>query len=287
MKQNINNAQSGTTDRKHNHPKFLRIICVMAVLTLLLSGIACFNTSAAVKTDSMKITQAQAKTYSGKYLYCTASDFVSLRKCPSASSTELAKIPHGYCMTYMNYKTGKWYYVRYSGQYGYVYEDYVTFDGDSVNSYSSPGSSGSSQSCSGTYLYCTADDFVSLRKRASSSSTELAKIYHGYKMTYLNYKSGKWYYVKYGSQTGYVYEDYVTFDSSKVAGDSTDTLYCTASDFVSLRKGPSANTTELVKIPRGKSMTYLRKTVGKWYYVQYGRKKGYVYEDYVSAKKPC
>lgn len=273
----------------------LRIISAAAVITILLTFMTgCSaagskdNTSSiqlnAVNAGSMQITKAEAKAID-TYLYCTADDFVSLRKNASASSAELAKIQRGNRMTYLQKKSGKWYYVKYGSKKGYVYQDYVSF---------TKPSSGSSSS-SATYLYCTANDYVSLRKSASSSSTELAKIPRGTKMRYMNYKSGKWYYVIYNSKKGYVYEDYVSFtspssSSSKTSSSSSDDipaiLYCTASDFVSLRKGPSANSTELAKIPRGEKMGYLNKTSGKWYYVQYGKKKGYVYSDYVSGKKP-
>lgn len=206
MKRNHNNRTENTY-RKNNTSKFLRVICVAFVLSIIMTGMTCFSTNAATNAGSMKLTQAQAKTYSGTYLYCTADDFVSLRQSASVSSTELAKIPHGNKMTYLNSKSGKWYYVQYNSQKGYVYEDYVTFDGDSLNtkSYSS-----SSSDTTASILYCTANDFVSLRKSASVNSTELAKIYRGEKMGYLNKKSGKWYYVQYGTKKGYVYSDYVS-----------------------------------------------------------------------------
>ena len=280
MKQNKIQNQTGTNNRQHH--SFLRVICVVAALALLTSIATCFSAGAAVNTGSMKLTQAQAKACDST-LYCTADDFVALRKSASSASAELARIPHGCSMTYLNYKTGKWYYVKYGCKKGYVYSDYV--------SYSKPSSK--SQSGAST-LYCTADDFVALRKRATSASTELARIPRGCSMTYLNYKTGKWYYVKYGSQKGYVYSDYVSYSkpssscgSQSQSGQSgAGILYCTADDFVSLRISPSAKSTELVKIQRGEKMGYLNKRSGKWLYVQYGSKKGYVYSDYVSTVKP-
>ncbi|MBQ2093413.1 MAG: SH3 domain-containing protein [Ruminococcus sp.] len=60
-------------------------------------------------------------------LYCTASDFVALRSGPGVNYTELARIPHGYTMRYMDSKSGNWYYVYYNGMYGYVSASYVAF----------------------------------------------------------------------------------------------------------------------------------------------------------------
>ena len=195
----------------------LRTVCIIAMLTLILSCVTCFQSGAATNAGSAKAIQAQAKTYSGNYLYCTADDFVALRKSASAGSTELARIPHGKKMTYLNSKSGQWYYVKYRSQKGYVYEDYVTFDADNI---SSKSASSSSSDNTAAILYCTADDFVSLRKSPSASSTELAKIPRGNKMGYLNKKSGKWYYVNYNSQKGYVYSDYVSAKNPN-AGSST------------------------------------------------------------------
>lgn len=149
MKKTSNYTEN--TNRNHTH-KFVRTISVVAVLILILSGITCFQSSAAVKSTGTKVTQAQAKTYSGTYLYCTADDFVALRKSASVSSTELAKIPHGNRMTYLNSKSGKWYYVKYDGKKGYVYEDYVSFDSNNEckSSTKSSKSSGTTKSNSGS-----------------------------------------------------------------------------------------------------------------------------------------
>ena len=223
--------------------------------------------SSTASSKSSSKTNSRVNNYN-TYLYCTASDFVALRSDKSVNSTELAKIPRGDSMLYLNEKSGKWYFVQYGSLQGYVYEDYV--------SYSKP-------SVSNVYLYCCADDFVSLRKSADANSTELARIPRGDSMIYLNVKSGKWYYVRYGSKDGYVYEDYVSYSQVQRSPKAYDYLYCTASDFVALRSGPDTSYTELARIPHGDKMIYLYQKSGRWYYVQYGSKTGYVYDAYVTS----
>ncbi len=243
--------------QRHSHALLRTAAAVVAALLLW----TCFSGFTAPQAPAV----AAAKTFTDNFLYCTADDFVALRAKPSASSTELARIPHGEKMGYLKQKSGSWYYVQYGSKKGYVYDKYVSFDKNAV---------------SNTY-YCTAEDFVSLRAKASSSSKELAKIPRGSSMKYMNLQSGKWFYVKYNSLYGYVHGDYIstTYPNDKL-------LYCTADDFVSLRTKATASSKELAKIPRGSSMRYLNKKSGKWYYVSYGGKSGYVHGNFVSFTKP-
>lgn len=131
------------------------------------------------------------------------------------------------------------------------------------------------------YMYCTADDFVALRADATAGSRLLAKIPRGERMRSMNEKKGKWRLVEYGSKIGYVHSDYVS-----TVKPTASIFYCTADDFVALRAGATSGSRLLTKIPRGNSMTYQNKKVGKWYYVKYGTLKGYVHGDYISAQKP-
>lgn len=134
------------------------------------------------------------------------------------------------------------------------------------------------------YLYCTADDYVTLRASADVKSKELARITYGESMLYMNAKQNKWYYVKYGSELGYVYEDYVSFSDPKEAKKGA-TLYCTSEDYVRLREGPFVSSAEIAKIPQGDTMEYLGIHSGRWYYVQYNSQKGYVYDGLVSSDR--
>lgn len=144
------------------------------------------------------------------------------------------------------------------------------------------------------YLFCIAEDYVSLRTGKSADYGELTKIPRGDSMLYIE-TSGSWYYVQYGNLKGYVHGDYVSFDSTAAINRSgsnypannspktyTSTLRCTADDFVSLRTGPNKNYYELAKIPRGYTMTFINYSSNGWFYVQYGNTKGYVYSDYVT-----
>ncbi len=161
-----------------------------------------------------------------------------------------------------------------------------------AESKSSSSSSQNSRLAGGAvYLYCIADDFVSLRTGPSVSYTELIRVPSRQSMVYLGEKSGNWYRVTYGGYTGYVSGNYVSFDPSSANNHTPDSseqrasttyLYCTASDFVSLRTGPAVSYTELARIPHGYSMKYLGVKKGNWYYVYYNGYYGYVSASWVS-----
>lgn len=152
-------------------------------------------------------------TSSVTYLYCTAADYVSLRSGPGVSYTEYVRIPSRDGMIYLGEKSGIWYKVRYGDYTGYVSGNYVSFDKNAATNYTPDGGSSKTSRLAGgaKYLYCTASDFVSLRTGPGVSYTELARIPSGNTMIYMGEKSGNWYYVKYGSQYGYVSASWVAF----------------------------------------------------------------------------
>lgn len=155
----------------------------------------------------------KSNTSSATMLYCTAADYVSLRSGPGVSYTEYVRIPSRDGMIYLGEKSGNWYKVRYGDYTGYVSASYVSFDKNAATNYTPDGGSSKSSRLAGgaKYLYCTASDFVSLRTGPGVSYTEIARIPCGNTMIYMGEKSGNWYYVKYGSQYGYVSASWVAF----------------------------------------------------------------------------
>ena len=66
--------------------------------------------------------------------------------------------------------------------------------------------------------------------------------------------------------------------------DNKTYLYCRASDFATLRTGPSRSNAEIVKIKSREKVEMLG-TDGEFYYVSYNGKKGYVLKDFFSTDK--
>ena len=156
----------------------------------------------ATQPPTTKATQPPTAAPTTQYLYCRASTYVALRTGKGVGYKELARIPSRGSMIYLG-TDGDWYYVRYNGQEGYVYGEYVSFDPNAPLTYDGADYSST--------LRCTADDFVSLRTGPDAGYSEIVKIPRGYTMTFLEESSNGWYHVRYGSYTGYVYSAYVEF----------------------------------------------------------------------------
>ena len=141
-------------------------------------------------------------------------------------------------------------------------------------------------------LYCCASDYATLRASASRSAADLAHISSRESMTYLS-TVGEFYQVTYNGQTGYVLADFVSFDpnaplnygsGSSSSGNTsvTTTLYCCASEFATLRSGPSRESTDLGKIYSREAVEYKGQT-GEFYYVSKDGQLGYVLKAYFST----
>lgn len=140
-------------------------------------------------------------------------------------------------------------------------------------------------------FYCRASDYATLRATPSRSGADLAHIGSREKVTYLG-SEGEFYKVKYKGTEGYVLKDF--FSSSpdaplnygsgneKPEGDPGSTLYCRASDYVTLRATASISGTAIAKIHTGESVEYLS-TAGEFIKVRYGGSTGYVLAKFFSA----
>ena len=71
------------------------------------------------------VTQAPVST--ATYVYCKAATYVTLRTGKGINYAKLADIYTNESMVYL-YSDGNWYYVRYRGMEGYVYNKYISFN---------------------------------------------------------------------------------------------------------------------------------------------------------------
>ena len=177
--------------------------------------------------------------------YTTAD--LNLRKKPSTSSKVLKTFSAGTKISITG-SDGDWYKVTSGKKTGYVSKEYVTSE---------------------WVAYSTTDN-LNLRKKASTSSKVLKQLDAGDKVTVLS-KSGDWYKVKSGSKTGYLRNDYITFQ------------YCGYADGtgINMRKGPSTSTKIVTTLGSGDKVTILD-TEGKWYKVRYEGKEGYIRKDLIT-----
>ena len=149
---------------------------------------------------------------------------------------------------------------------------------------------GNSISSSPSILYCTADTYVSLHSSASTSGSDIRKIWKGQTVQYLS-KKGGWYYVNAAGTYGYAAAEYLSFNRNDISSKD-GVLYANKDvDYLSVRSDPNENATELARISPSGSMVFkgsVRDNGGvkngyhvQWAYVEYNGVYGYVYDYYL------
>ena len=122
-------------------------------------------------------------------------------------------------------------------------------------------------------------DRVNLRSGPSTAYSRLTYLNRGDTVTVTG-TSGNWYAVTFGSYSGYVHKDYVSYSGSSGSAASAQTGTVTG-DRVNLRSGPSTAYSRLTYLNRGDTVT-VTGTSGNWYAAAFGSYKGYVHQNYVT-----
>ncbi|WKA57739.1 D-alanyl-D-alanine carboxypeptidase family protein [Planococcus shenhongbingii] len=123
--------------------------------------------------------------------------------------------------------------------------------------------------------YQTAEN-LNLRTGASAEHDVVTIIPKGEQVQLLS-KSGSWYEVRYGTETGFVNSAFL-----KKAEELEPVLKTYAAlENLNLREGARTESGIITEIPKGETVTYLSKT-GKWFEVSYGIHTGYVNADFLT-----
>ena len=145
------------------------------------------------------------------------------------------------------------------------------------------------QSDDDVYLYCCASDYVTLRDRPSRTGLEKAKISTRESVKYIS-STGDFYFVSYGDKIGYVLKEFfsenknapLNYGNGNALLQTSDTLYCCASNYATLREAPSRDSDEICKIYTRDEVSYISAT-GDFYFVSYGNSTGYVLKSYFAT----
>ena len=225
-----------------------------------------------------------AKVEDSIYLYCRASEYVTLRSIPDRSGDALDRIPTRGVCTYLG-SIGEFYYISYKGKTGYALQEFFSTNPNAALNYGT----GSVSSEEGIYLYCCASQSATLRGTPSRDGEALLSIPSRDRVQYVS-SIGEFYLVYYQERGGYVLKDFFSTDpyaplnygSGSDAAPGETILTCIASESVTLRNTAARTGQELTQIPSRAQVTYLG-TVGEFYYVSYGGMTGYALKDYFST----
>lgn len=193
-------------------------------------------------------------------------EWVSLRKTASTKAQRLTKVPLGKSVYYLSDAENGFCHVAYDGKYGYVLEKYLTYDGVSVR-------------------YVTGcEEWISLRKSASTKADRLAKIPLG-KMVYYTCMgmNEEFAWVDYSGKGGYALEKYL----SLYPFEPGDELYVTNCDeYITLRAEPSVNGKTVTLLLKGHHVNMVREAENGFVYIECDGLHGYVLPGYLTDRNP-
>ena len=227
-----------------------------------------------------------------RFVIISKDGYSNLRKEASTNSKVLAKVDNSYLIYNANpYNENKdWYFVQIKrdGNYsevGYIHKSQLGIHPE-------------------TYVTSSKDDYVNLRSKPSASSKVLAQLEIGdYVTRYPEKTVGDWYYVDYDDKMYYVdqhggFQETVLYSGyiHKSQLGKHQEIYVTSSkdDHINVRAKPNTSLQILVTLDSGMYVRrYPEKTVGDWYYVNYGLEgaiapittEGYIHKSQLKKEK--
>ena len=208
---------------------------------------------------------------------CSSS--VNFRSAPNTSSTSYGELKNGTKVNVVGVSSG-WYKVTYNGKTGYIHPDYITLASSSAGTAIAPSNTVTSTTGTAGTVKCSSS--VNLRSEANTSSSILAELKNGTKITVVSTANG-WCKVTYSGKTGYIKQDYVSTTGSASNNTSASTgtaAVVKCSSTVNFRSAASTSSTILGELKNGTAITVLSTSNG-WSKVSYAGKAGYISADYL------
>lgn len=208
---------------------------------------------------------------------CSSS--VNFRSAPNTSSTSYGELKNGTKVNVVGVSSG-WYKVTYNGKTGYIHPDYITLASSSAGTAIAPSNTVTSTTGTAGTVKCSSS--VNLRSAANTSSSILAELKNGTKITVVSTANG-WCKVTYSGKTGYIKQDYVSTTGSASNNTSASTgtaAVVKCSSTVNFRSAASTSSTILGELKNGTAITVLSTSNG-WSKVSYAGKAGYISADYL------
>lgn len=208
---------------------------------------------------------------------CSSS--VNFRSAPNTSSTSYGELKNGTKVNVVGVSSG-WYKVTYNGKTGYIHPDYITLASSSAGTAIAPSNTVTSTTGTAGTVKCSSS--VNLRSEPNTSSSILAELKNGTKITVVSTANG-WCKVTYSGKTGYIKQDYVSTTGSASNNTSASTgtaAVVKCSSTVNFRSAASTSSTILGELKNGTAITVLSTSNG-WSKVSYAGKTGYISADYL------
>lgn len=207
---------------------------------------------------------------------------LNLRSGAGTTHSVLLTIPRGQRLTPLK-TSGVWTQVTYNGRTGWVHNDFLSA-APAQPATPAPAPTAPIVTPSATASKTTAN--LNLRASKSTTARVLTTIPKGQSVTVLKVE-GTWSHVKFGNQTGFVANTYLTKAAStptpaqpatpaptQIKEESINTSYVTTAN-LNVRQGAGTGFALVTTIPNGTTVTATKQS-GSWVYVTYNGKSGYV-----------
>ena len=159
----------------------------MKKISVLLAILICTFTSSVFAENNVVAT----------YFVVNCRESITLRATPSVYAAELAQIPLGQAVGFIDDVGNGFYKINYDGLVGFALAQYLA-----------PSSRSSARF--GTVVNCR--ESITLRETPSVESYEIMQIPLGARVKYLGNTSGEFYRVEYRGQIGFALKAYIALD---------------------------------------------------------------------------
>lgn len=132
--------------------------------------------------------------------------FLNVRKGPGTNYDPIGQLHQGGKVSVVA-KNGDWYKIKIGSDYGYVNKDFIKIVGW-LEENGPEGSSSSDVSYEATGEVINVQSFLNVRKGPGTDYNSIGQLHQGDKVSIIA-KNGTWYKIKYGSEYGYVYSDFI------------------------------------------------------------------------------
>ena len=206
----------------------------------------------------------------------TGASSLRVRSGPGTSYSRVTAISEGTKITILD-ETNGWYFVRLAnGTTGYCSKEYITVSGDSGNSAGEEYGTG----------IVDVSSSLNVRSGPSTSSSVVASLSDGARVTILSRESNGWYRIRTSSGvTGYVSGEYINLtdedDSDSPSQSYTGTVKLSSSTSrLNIRSSANKSASIIGKAANGSKVTIIGES-GDWYRIEYNNTTGYVSKDYI------
>lgn len=201
--------------------------------------------------------------------YADCNEFISLRSEPSTSSSVITRILANEEFSLLGWDDN-FALVDYNGLRGYVLASYIR-----------PAASRQEQITPSRW-YANCNEFISLRSEPSTSASVITRIPVNEEFLLLDWVND-FALVDYNGLQGYVLSSYIQPVEARQERLVSLRWVANCEEFISLRSAPDSSEV-ILKIPAGESVI-LNQWVGRYAYVTYGSKNGFVLSSYIKPEE--